>query len=183
MFETTVTLVGRLITQLKQVRFDDGSLLVTGRMICTARRYDRASTQWIDGKKLFVTVVCRKGLAENAFTSLRSGDPVMVHGPLYTREYEKDGVQKSVTEVEAWAIGPDLQTCTAVLTKKSRPASGEVGDPPQAADASGQSFWDSAGHPDAELDDRADPDAMPSDDPWAVPVPAEARTAEAAVGV
>jgi single-strand DNA-binding protein len=74
MYETTVTLVGRLITQLKQVRFDDGSLKVTGRMACNARRYDRSTSQWIDGKKLYLTVLCRRGLAENAFSSLRAGD-------------------------------------------------------------------------------------------------------------
>lgn len=191
MFETTVTLVGRLITPLKQIRFTDGTFKVSGRMACTERRYDRAAGQWIDGQTLFVTVMCKRGLAENAFSSLRSGDPVMAHGRLYTREYEKDGVQNTITELDAWSVGPDLQWCTVVLTRKARAAAPGEDPTPRAGGASGEKREPG---PPWELDasvaagagegyDRAGPDGVASDDPWGDPVSAGARTGEAAVGV
>jgi single-strand DNA-binding protein len=166
MFETTVTLVGRLITPLKQIRFADGTLKVSGRMACTERRFDRTAGEWTDGQTLYVTVVCKRGLAENAFLSLRSLDPVIAHGRLYTREYEKDGVQNSITELEAWSIGPDLQRCTAVLTKKARSAM-----PPAPTAVPGDDSWGS------------EPDDVPSDDPWRDPEPVDVPAGEAAVGV
>jgi single-strand DNA-binding protein len=198
MFETTVTLVGRLITPLKQMRFDDGTLKVRGRMACTERRLDRASGQWIDGQTLYATVICRRGLAENAFTSLRSGDPVMAHGRLYTREYEKDGVPRSVTELDAWSLGPDLQGCTAAITKKPRAAWKPVAaahDTPDGGEpgrfgvgdgaAEAMSGWEGgdAQLGDPTIGDGAGPDGAPTDDPWSEPAPAGARTGEAAVGV
>ena len=200
MFETTVTLVGRLITPLKQIRFPDGTLKVSGRMACTERRYDRTAGEWTDGQTLYVTVVCKRGLAENAFSSLRALDPVIAHGRLYTREYEKDGVQNRITELEAWSIGPDLQRCTAVLTKKSRASAvvdtGAVEGLQQPAGMASDDPWGAGGarlHGDggidptdgdrAEIDDDADPHGLPSDDPWRDPEPSDPRAAEAAVGV
>jgi single-strand DNA-binding protein len=182
MFETTVTLVGRLITPLKQITFTDGTFMVSGRMVCTERRVDRATGQWIDGQTLFITVVCKRGLAENAFLSLRSGDPVIAHGRLRTREYEKDGVQRSVIEMEARSVGPDLQWCTAAVTKKSRtqPA-GTPSDDPWAAGGA-QLHRDVGADQTAEVDD-AGLRGLPSDDPWRDPEPVGLRSGEAAVGV
>ena len=193
MFETTVTLVGRLITPLKQIRFADGTFKVSGRMACTERRFDRTAGEWTDGQTLYVTVVCKRGLAENAFTSLRALDPVIVHGRLYTREYEKDGAQNRITELEAWSIGPDLQRCTAVLTKKVRAGAAPPPQPPAAVSddpwqsgepavpgdsTSGRAEFDGAR---GEFDDEPDQDDVPSDDPWRDPV--DVRAGEAAVGV
>ncbi len=187
MFETTVTLIGRLITPLKQIRFTDGTLKVSGRMACTERRYDRTAGEWMDGQTLYVTVVCKRGLAENAFLSLRALDPVIAHGRLYTREYEKDGVQNRITELEAWSIGPDLQRCTAVLTKKSRSAVAA----PRPTSAASDDPWGSGepaahGHDGgsrAEFDDEPEPEEPLSDDPWRDPEPVAVRAGEAAVGV
>jgi single-strand DNA-binding protein len=175
MFETTVSLVGRLITPLRQITFSDGTFMVSGRMVCTERRFDRATGQWIDGQSLYITVLCKRALAENAFLSLRSGDPVIAHGRLRTREYEKDGVHRSVIEMEARSVGPDLQWCTAAVTKKSRtqPA-GITPDDPWAAGGADRT---------AEIDDDAGPDGLPSDDPWREPEPAAVPAGEAAVGV
>ncbi len=194
MFETTVTVVGRLVTPLKQVWFADGSLKVSGRMACTERRFDRAAGQWTDGQTLFVTVVCKRGLAENAFSSLRSGDPVMAHGRLYTREYEKDGVQNTLTELEAWSLGPDLQRCTAVLTKKARAAAlaaaGSEDGRREADGVADEIPWDAGepvgreeGEPGVAESEAPGQRTAPPDDPWSDPRPAGVRTGEAAVGV
>jgi single-strand DNA-binding protein len=184
MFETTVTLVGRLITPLKQIWFSDGTLKVTGRIACTERRYDRTAGEWVDGHTLYATVVCRRGLAENAFASLRAGDPIVAHGKLYTREYEKEGVPGAVTELEAWSLGPDLHRCTAVLTKKARATAALVA-PRAAADERGDADRVPSDDPwsvPAPTEAQVDPAGVPSEDPWHVPVAAATGTGEAAVG-
>lgn len=129
MNETTVTLVGNLVDDPK-VRTTDGGVEVAGfRVASTARRFDRDSGRWVDSASLFLSVTCWRSLAANAVASLRRGDPVVVTGRLSTRTYEKDGQSRSVCELEALAIGPDLARGTAVFRRSPRPApDGEAGD-------------------------------------------------------
>jgi single-strand DNA-binding protein len=124
MYETTVTMIGRLATAVSGVNFNDGGLKATFRLASTERRFDRGVQQWVDGSRLFLTVVCWRGLAEHVLATLGVGDPVMVQGKLRSREYEKDGRVHSVIEIEAAAVGPDLARCTATVSRRSaQPAS------------------------------------------------------------
>jgi len=129
MYETTVTLLGRLATTVTQVTFNDGGLKASFRLASTERRFDRGQQTWVDGAQLFLSVVCWRSLADRVVATLRVGDPVIVSGRLRSREYEKDGQVHRVLEVEATSIGPDLARCAAaVLRRDSESASG--GDAP-----------------------------------------------------
>ena len=58
------------------------------------------------------------------------GDPIVVHGRVYSRSYDKEGQRHSVTEMEALAVGPDLTRCTAAVTRTKRAAApGPVAEP------------------------------------------------------
>jgi single-strand DNA-binding protein len=78
-------------------------------------------------------VSCWRDLAANAAASLRKGDPVIVSGKLSTRTYEKDGQSRSVCELEALAIGPDLARGTAVFRRSPRSAEEPAGSPARPA--------------------------------------------------
>jgi single-strand DNA-binding protein len=119
MYETTMTMIGRLATAVSGVNFNDGGLKATFRLASTERRFDRGLQQWVDGSRLFLTVVCWRALAEHVLATLGVGDPVIVQGRLRSREYEKDGRVHSVIEIEAAAVGPDLARCTATVARKS----------------------------------------------------------------
>jgi single-strand DNA-binding protein len=68
---------------------------------------------------LYLSVSCWRRLAENA-ASLVKGDPVIVRGKLRTREWTTEqGERRSVVELEADSIGPDLARC-AVTVRKQR---------------------------------------------------------------
>ena len=122
MNETIVTLVGNLVDDPK-LRTTDGGAQVTGfRVASTSRRFDKTEQRWVDGGALFLSVSCWRALGANANASLRRGDPVVVTGKLTTRTYEKDGQTRSVAELEALAIGPDLARGTAVFQRSPRPA-------------------------------------------------------------
>jgi single-strand DNA-binding protein len=118
--ETIVTLVGNLVDDPK-LRTTDGGAEVAGfRVASTSRRFDKTDQRWVDGASLFLTVSCWRALGANATASLRRGDPVVVTGKLTTRTYEKDGQTRSVAELEALAIGPDLARGTAVFRRSPR---------------------------------------------------------------
>jgi single-strand DNA-binding protein len=124
MYETTVTMVGRLATAVTQVTFDDGGVKASFRLASTERRFDRGLQQWVDGARLFLTVVCWRALAERVVDTLRTGDPVIVRGRLRSREYEKDGQVHRIVEVEATSIGPDLGRCSASLLRRDTELAG-----------------------------------------------------------
>ena len=121
MYETNVTVVGRLATDVGWSRLGDGTVVANFRVASTERRYDRATGGWVDGEKLFVDVRCWRRLAENAAASLVKGDPVVVTGKLYSRNYEHEGQRRTAVTVEAQNVAADLSRCTVVL-KRDRPA-------------------------------------------------------------
>ena len=119
MYETMMTMTGRLATAVTRVEFKDGGLKASFRLANTERRFDRGSQQWVDGARLFLTVVCWRSLAENVAAALSVGDPVLIQGRLREREYEKDGRVHAVLELEATSIGPDLARCSATVARRS----------------------------------------------------------------
>jgi single-strand DNA-binding protein len=123
MNETVTTVVGNVITDVKQRRITDGTRVASFRMASNERRFDKETQGWVNGDSLFVTVTCWRKLALGVTASLMKGDPVVVTGRLFTRGYEVEGQKRSVTELEAVAVGPDLARCVADVTRASRKAS------------------------------------------------------------
>jgi len=133
MNETPVTIVGTVVRDLRGRRVgDDGATVVNFRIAANERRFDKETGQWGDGDSLYITVTCWRRLAENVLASLVKGDPVVVTGKLRTRDFEgKDGESRSVTEMEASAVGADLARCTTTVRRNRRteaPADGSVAD-------------------------------------------------------
>ena len=122
MRETPVTVVGTLVSDMHPRRVGpDAALVLNFRVACNERRFDKASESWVDGESLYLSVSCWRRLAENA-ASLVKGDPVIVRGKLRTREWTTEqGERRSVVELEANSIGPDLARC-AVTVHKQRAA-------------------------------------------------------------
>lgn len=120
MNQTTVVAVGTVITPTKLRYLTDGTPVANFRIACNDRRFDRESGEWIDRDTFYVTVSCWRRLAENVCVSLRSGDPVIVRGRLFTRSYDVEGRRNSVTEMEADVVAPDLTRATAVVTRVKR---------------------------------------------------------------
>jgi single-strand DNA-binding protein len=118
MRETPVTVVGTLVSDMRPRRVGpDGTLVLNFRVVCNERRFDKASESWVDGESPYLSVSWRR-LAENA-SSLVKGDPLIVRGKLRTREWATEqGERRSVVELEATAIGPDLARCAATVRKQ-----------------------------------------------------------------
>ncbi|WP_432835560.1 single-stranded DNA-binding protein [Dactylosporangium sp. CA-092794] len=110
MFETTVTIVGNVLNPPDCRRIVDSQTLVTHfKVASTSRRFDRADGQWINGDSLRVRVNCWRQLAENVVRSVQVGDPVIVTGRLYSRDWEtEDHVRRVSYELDAYSVGHDL---------------------------------------------------------------------------
>lgn len=160
MRETPVTVVGTLVSDMKPRRVGpDGTLVLNFRVACNERRFDGGSESWVNGDSLYLSVSCWRRLAENA-ASLVKGDPVIVRGKLRTREWSTDqGERRSVVELEASAIGPDLARCAATVRKPRWEERPQVAvDNPQASPAEdGSELLDDPDAPrEVSLSDLAD---------------------------
>src|SRR5689334_3773773 len=108
MNETITTIVGNVVDTPGRRKLDSGVSVTSFRVASTARRFDRVTNRWVDGESLFLKVTCWRALAENTAASLVKGDPVVVTGRLYTRLYEVADSRRAAYELEATAIGFDL---------------------------------------------------------------------------
>ena len=91
MFDTYVTIVGNVLTAPEWRRTAQSDTLVANfKVASTARRLDRDSGRWVDGNRLRVRVNCWRKLAEGVAASVMVGDPVVVCGRLYTRDWTDD---------------------------------------------------------------------------------------------
>jgi single-strand DNA-binding protein len=116
--ETNVTIVGRVVNKPVLRETMGGVEVANFRMASNERRFDRETSTWVDGDSLYVNVTAWRRLAFGVHACLDKGDPVVVIGRLYTREFEVEGQRRSITELEAVSIGPDLSRCTVKLHRR-----------------------------------------------------------------
>ena len=100
------------------------------RIASTARRYDRETGRWTDGNSLRVRVTAWRRLAEGVASSVTVGDPIVVYGRIYTRDWVDDDNNNRVSyEMEAFAIGHDLARGRARFYR-SKPAANSMIEAP-----------------------------------------------------
>src|SRR6266498_390431 len=110
MFDTPVTVVGNVLTAPEWRRTAaTGAFVVTFKIASTSRRFDKDRGQWVDGDGLRVRVSCWRRLGENVSVSVQLGDPVIVHGRIYSRDWQDEqGNKRTSYELDAVAVGHDL---------------------------------------------------------------------------
>lgn len=123
LFDTVVTVVGNALNTPEWRRLGSSQTLVARfRVAATSRRYDRAEDRWTDGPSLRVRVNCWRRLGENVAASVLCGDPVIVTGRLYTRDWtDEDGHRRVSYELDAVSVGHDLARGQGRFTR-SRPS-------------------------------------------------------------
>ncbi|MEU8235149.1 single-stranded DNA-binding protein [Actinoplanes sp. NPDC048967] len=110
MFDTNIVVVGNVLTAPEWRRTASTNTLVANfRVASTARRMDRETGRWVDGNQFRVRVNCWRRLAEGVAASVTVGDPVVVAGRLYTRDWtDSEGNLRTTYEMEAVSVGHDL---------------------------------------------------------------------------
>jgi single-strand DNA-binding protein len=129
--ETLITVVGNVVKPPQKNRTATGSV-TKFRVASTAQRFDKEAQRWVDKKPLFLDVECWGELGGNVSHTVSKGDPVVVHGELFTDEWETDQGRRSKTVIRAASVAPDLTWGTADFRRTARssaPAQQEVADP------------------------------------------------------
>lgn len=119
--DTTMTVVGNVVDEPRMRLTKNGHAVTNFRVASTSRRYDRDRESYVDNATLFITITCWRNLAENVAQSLHKGQPVMVRGRFYSREYTVEEQLRVAYELEATAVGHDLSRGTTEFRKSIRP--------------------------------------------------------------
>ncbi|MFH8403754.1 single-stranded DNA-binding protein [Streptomyces sp. NPDC018019] len=116
--ETVITLIGNLVDD-PELRFTPAGVAVASfRVASTPRTFDRQANEWKDGESLFLTCSAWRSLGENVAATLSRGARVIVQGRLKQRSYEdREGVKRTVFELDVEDCGPSLLRATAAITK------------------------------------------------------------------
>jgi single-strand DNA-binding protein len=122
MNDTMMTIVGNVVDQPRTRETKNGHKVTNFRVASTSRRYDREQERYIDNATLFVNVTCWRAMAENVDQSVRKGQPVIVTGRYYTREYTVNEQVRTSYELEANAVGHDLSRGTSKFERIYRAA-------------------------------------------------------------
>ncbi|MFD3941567.1 single-stranded DNA-binding protein [Streptomyces sp. NPDC058579] len=165
--ETVITVVGNLVDD-PELRFTpSGAAVAKFRIASTPRTFDRQTNEWKDGESLFLTCSVWRQAAENVAESLQRGMRVVVQGRLKQRSYEdREGVKRTVYELDVEEVGPSLKNATAKVTKTTGRGGqgGYGGGQPQGG--SGGSWGGNSGGA------QQGGGGAPADDPWATSAPA-----------
>ncbi|GHH38452.1 single-stranded DNA-binding protein [Streptomyces candidus] len=166
--ETVITVVGNLVDD-PELRFTpSGAAVAKFRVASTPRIFDKQTNEWKDGEGLFLTCSVWRQAAENVAESLQRGMRVIVQGRLKQRSYEdREGIKRTVYELDVEEVGPSLKTATAKVTKTSgRGAQGGGFGGGGGQQGGGGGNW-GGGSGGGQQGGGA-----PSDDPWASSAPA-----------
>jgi single-strand DNA-binding protein len=164
--ETVITVIGNLVDD-PELRFTpSGAAVAKFRVASTPRTFDRQTNEWKDGESLFLTCSVWRQAAENVAESLQRGMRVLVQGRLKQRSYEdREGVKRTVYELDVEEVGPSLRNATAKVTKTAGGARGGQGGY-GGGGGQGGGGW-GAGPGGGQQGGGA-----PADDPWASGAPA-----------
>ena len=124
MFETPITVVGRIITDLRRRVVGDQEV-ISFRVASNSRRRT-AEGAWEPGQTLYITVNCWGKLVTGVGAGLYKGAPIIAVGTVHTNEYtDADGAKRSSLEMRASAVGPDLARSIVRIEQLPRPQNGD----------------------------------------------------------
>ncbi|MFF3334257.1 single-stranded DNA-binding protein [Streptomyces sp. NPDC002888] len=167
--ETVITVIGNLVDD-PELRFTpSGAAVAKFRVASTPRTFDRQTNEWKDGESLFLTCSVWRQAAENVAESLQRGMRVVVQGRLKQRSYEdREGVKRTVYELDVEEVGPSLRNATAKVTKTSGRGGQGGGGGFGGGSGGGQGGGGWGGGPGGGQQGGG----APADDPWATGAPA-----------
>jgi single-strand DNA-binding protein len=121
MSSTSITVIGNIATEPDARSLDNGATMTRFRLASTDRKFNRASATWEDDNTSFYNVTCFRLLGERVGTVLKKGDPVIVIGKIQVKRWQKtDGSWDGCTDIEAFAVGPDVRRVAITVNRQQR---------------------------------------------------------------
>ena len=112
-----VTISGLVATTPRHLITGEGLPITSFRLACSYRTFDRAKMEWTDGETNWYTITSFKQLAINVAGSISKGDRVVLTGDLRIRDWDNGERAGTSVEVEATAVGHDLNWGSSVFTR------------------------------------------------------------------
>lgn len=85
-----------------------------------SRRFNKSTSSWIDQEPSYLSITAWSQLAENVALSVHKGQPLVVTGKLKVRQWQDEDKSGTNVEIDAIAIGHDLNRGTSEFTKVKR---------------------------------------------------------------
>jgi len=151
----TITIRGIVATEPRHIVTNAGLAITSFRLASPSRRWDRASSSWVNGDTNWFTITAFRSLASNLDGSLAKGDRVIVIGRLRVRTWERDDRTGFAVEIDADSIGHDLAWGKSTWRKTLRNVVDET-----AAPGESPSPEERAAAPDSDHETEPDADAV-----------------------
>jgi len=129
----TITLTGLVATEPKHVTTGEGLPITSFRLASSLRRFDRKTSTWVDAGTNWYTVSAFRRLALGAAASISKGDRVIVTGRLRLRDWKSADKTGMSIEVDADALGHDLNWGTASYMRTMSASDGPAAAPEDPA--------------------------------------------------
>ncbi len=118
--DTQITLTGLVGGHVTLHELSGDRCVASFRVACTPFHFRDGA--WVRGAVTWHTVKAWNRLARNVAASVRSGEPVIVHGRLVADSWEREGRPQTSVEVVATSVGHDLTQGTTVLVRPGQQA-------------------------------------------------------------
>lgn len=118
----TITVIGNIATPPERKVTASGLVITSFRLATNDSRFDRQTNAWIDGEPNYFSVSIFRALAENAYYSLHRGERIIVSGKLRIKQWETATTKGWTAEIDAEAVGHDLQFGTTRFDKAPKRA-------------------------------------------------------------
>ena len=120
MNDIITTVIGNAVTDVSLRVTSSGTSVASFRIASNSRRLDKSTISWIDQEPSYLSITAWSQLAENVALSVHKGQPLVVTGKLKVRQWQDADKSGTNVEIDAIAIGHDLNRGTSEFTKVKR---------------------------------------------------------------
>jgi len=120
MNDIITTVIGNAVTDVSLRVTSTGASVASFRIASNSSRFDKSTSSWIDQEPSYLSITAWSQLAENVALSVHKGQPLVVTGKLKVRQWQDADKSGTNVEIDAIAIGHDLNRGTSEFTKVKR---------------------------------------------------------------
>ena len=120
MNDIITTVIGNAVTDVSLRTTSTGASVASFRIASNSRRFDKATNTWIEQDPSYLSITAWSQLAENVALSVHKGQALVVTGKLKVKQWQDSEKSGTNVEIDATAIGHDLNRGTSEFTKVKR---------------------------------------------------------------
>ncbi|MBJ7394100.1 MAG: single-stranded DNA-binding protein [Candidatus Nanopelagicales bacterium] len=120
MNDIITTVIGNAVTDVSLRTTSTGASVASFRIASNSRRFDKATKTWIEQDPSYLSITAWSQLAENVALSVHKGQALVVTGKLKVKQWQDAEKSGTNVEIDATAIGHDLNRGTSEFTKVKR---------------------------------------------------------------